>query len=420
MGAEVGRAAADPLDRTRSATRRCCCTTTGCRTRSPATCRSDEWVQELLGANGGTFKNPATNYYQIETDIAEGDRERRPGVHGHAHPVRPVPQPPVRPLDDGRLLRLRRVLHADRPQGRPTTRASSIVFNSGGGEVNHPVARPADDAEVPRRRRAGRRRARTAARCWPTGWRRRRTRTSPRTWRTSSGRTSSARASSTRWTTCASATRRRNPELLDELGKKFTELQVRLQEAGPRHLHVADVPAVARSRTTTQRRRHAELRPRRRSAASGPRRCWTASRQVTETKNKFQGLPLGRPGGADRRRRRQHLLPDHVRPGDARDGLLVRGEAGADAVAGLHLLNGDTVDAEDRGRATWSASCSRRRRPPAQIIEELYIRCLSRKPTAGRDDEAARPLVEAAKDKKQALEDVFWALLNSREFMFNH
>ena len=78
----------------------------------------DEMVQELLGANGGTFKNPATNYYQIETRHAEGDRERRPGLHGHAHPVRPVPQPPVRPLDDGRLLRLRRVLRPDRPQGR--------------------------------------------------------------------------------------------------------------------------------------------------------------------------------------------------------------------------------------------------------------------------------------------------------------
>src|SRR5438105_3505413 len=29
----------------------------------------NEWVQELLGANGGTFKNPATNYYQNERDI---------------------------------------------------------------------------------------------------------------------------------------------------------------------------------------------------------------------------------------------------------------------------------------------------------------------------------------------------------------
>ena len=28
----------------------------------------DQMVQELLGASGGTFKNPATNYYQIERD----------------------------------------------------------------------------------------------------------------------------------------------------------------------------------------------------------------------------------------------------------------------------------------------------------------------------------------------------------------
>ena len=49
---------------------------------------------------------------------AEDGRERGPGLHGHARAVRPVPQPSVRPLDDGRLLQLRRLLQPDRPQGR--------------------------------------------------------------------------------------------------------------------------------------------------------------------------------------------------------------------------------------------------------------------------------------------------------------
>jgi hypothetical protein len=29
-------------------------------------------------------------------------------------------------------------------------------------------------------------------------------------------------------------------------------------------------------------------------------------------------------------------------------------------------------------------------------------------------------LVNAEKDKKQVLEDAFWAVLNTREYMFNH
>ena len=77
-----------------------------------ATCRSTRWCRSCSAPTAARSRTRPTNYYQIETRHAEGDRERRPGVHGHADPVRPVPQPPVRPLDDGRLLRLRRVLHA--------------------------------------------------------------------------------------------------------------------------------------------------------------------------------------------------------------------------------------------------------------------------------------------------------------------
>ena len=124
-----------------------------------------------------------------------------------------------------------------------------------------------------------------------------------------------------------------NPELLDELGKRFTDVEVRPQDAGPRHLQLADVSADDRSATRATR------------ATSGTSPTPTLRRikaenlldaisEVTETKDKFQGLPAGRPGRADRRRRQLDLLPHHLRPRDPRDGLLVRGEDGADPLAG--------------------------------------------------------------------------------------
>jgi hypothetical protein len=57
--------------------------------------------------------------------------------------------------------------------------------------------------------------------------------------------------------------------------------------------------------------------------------------------------------------------------------------------------------------------------PPEQIVEKLYIRCLSRKPTA-EEAQALKGLFVEGSDVKRSLDDVFWALLNSREFLFNH
>jgi hypothetical protein len=61
-------------------------------------------------------------------------------------------------------------------------------------------------------------------------------------------------------------------------------------------------------------------------------------------------------------------------------------------------------------------------RSPASQIEALYLAALSRRP---RPEETAR-LVKyvsaggATEDSRKALGDVFWALLNSGEFVSNH
>ena len=54
-----------------------------------------------------------------------------------------------------------------------------------------------------------------------------------------------------------------------------------------------------------------------------------------------------------------------------------------------------------------------------QVIENLYIRCLTRKPTE-KEMKALNAILAEQKNDKLVLEDVFWALLNSREFVFNH
>jgi len=56
---------------------------------------------------------------------------------------------------------------------------------------------------------------------------------------------------------------------------------------------------------------------------------------------------------------------------------------------------------------------------PDQAVEQLYVRCLSRKPTP-EELAALGPLVNGQEKPEVALQDFFWALMNSREFLFNH
>lgn len=53
---------------------------------------------------------------------------------------------------------------------------------------------------------------------------------------------------------------------------------------------------------------------------------------------------------------------------------------------------------------------------PEKIIEELFLRALCRKPSA-RELQSTLDVLSSAQDPRIALEDILWALLNSKEFM---
>jgi len=374
----------------------------------------DQMVQELLSSKGGTFANPATNYYQNETDTlktAENVAQVFMGMRiqcsqCHNHPFDRWT------MDD--YYSFAAFFSQIGRKGSDDPR-ELIVFNSGGGEVSHPVGgrvmKPKFlGGEVPDLK--GRDRREVLAK-WLA---------SPENpyfaknlanivWAHFFGRGIIHEVDDVRVSNPAV-----NPDLLDALGKKFTEYHYDFKRL------VKDICTSRTYQLSTEINptnaedhrnfAHAELR---RMRAEVMLDCIS---EATDTKNKFPGLPLGSRAVqvADGNTSNYFLTTF---------GRATRGTACSCEVRiepnlsqALHLLNGDTVNSKiHEGRLIERRLAEKK--PPREILDEVYIRSLSRRPTE-KEQVALSALLAESSDKKQTLEDTFWALLNSREFLFNH
>ena len=84
----------------------------------------------------------------------------------------------------------------------------------------------------------------------------------------------------------------------------------------------------------------------------------------------------------------------------------------------LHLLNGENTTGKinQGGRVKKALQAGKK---PRAVADELYIACLARRPSAGESAKIDE-MLSKSKNIPEDLEDLFWALLNSREFIFNH
>jgi hypothetical protein len=94
-------------------------------------------------------------------------------------------------------------------------------------------------------------------------------------------------------------------------------------------------------------------------------------------------------------------------------------ESDGNLAQALQLINGPTVNDKVRADGNRLGKLLAAKATDRAILTELYLAGVSRPPT---DAEAAVALahVAKAKDRRKGWEDVLWAIINTREFLFRH
>ncbi len=141
--------------------------------------------------------------------------------------------------------------------------------------------------------------------------------------------------------------------------------------------------------------------------------------QATEMPEKFPGMPIGT---------RAVQLPD----GDSNHPFLktfgqparelaceCERESDSNLAQALQLINGPTVNEKLRNANNRIGKLLAKKLTDQVMLEELYLATLSRMPTS-EDVKVSLEHLGKSKDRRKAWEDIHWALINSKEFLFRH
>ena len=86
----------------------------------------------------------------------------------------------------------------------------------------------------------------------------------------------------------------------------------------------------------------------------------------------------------------------------------------------LMLFNGDMIkQATDTKKGSMIGRLATSGMNYAKCVDHLFLAGLSRKPS-GKERDLAKAILNARGDQKEALKDVWWVVLNTNEFIFNH
>ncbi len=212
-----------------------------------------------------------------------------------------------------------------------------------------------------------------------------------------------------------------NPELLDGLAQDFVANKYSLK-----HL----VKTIVKSRTYQlsatpndfnkhDKQNYARYYPRRLSAEV----LFDAVCQVTDSPTPFNGLPTDKHAP-----KRAIMLPDESFQSYFLDvfGRPQRISAcecervsEANLAQALHLLNSDEIQSKLARAGARAEAMAKDPRPDVEKVDELFTWAFAHKPS---DDQRALALAHINKhatNKKLAYENILWALINTKEFVFN-